>query len=126
MIVGVAAFALLAVARHGSGSAGPAPSTGTPTTALSTQIVQGGPTDSAYIVQVASETKLADAQRIAQKLLAMGWRRVGVLRSDRYRELRPGYWVPFVGPFPPTPQGSMEAEAAHHRLPGSLVRFLDA
>ncbi len=82
------------------------------------------PTDDAYIVQVASQTDQHQAEQTARRLAARGWYNAGVLRSDRYAELCPGYWVVYVGPFAATARGQSDARVAQRRLPGALGRHL--
>ena len=77
-----------------------------------------------YIVQVASELRRDQAVAHATRLQARGFPNAGVLRSDRYQPLHPGWWVTFVGPYAPTRAGKAQATATHRRLPDSLVRLI--
>ncbi len=74
------------------------------------------------IVRVASETDRAKAERIEARLKRrFPGQPVGVLRSDDYYGLRAGYWVPYVGPFSDTEEGRKAAQAAHAKVPGSII-----
>jgi hypothetical protein len=98
------------------GPEGPAPAPKPPA-------VQAHRTDrSHYIVQVASEPRREKAATNAASLQGRGFRNAGVLRSDHYRPLRPGWWVTYIGPYAPTPAGRAEATAIQRRLPDCLIR----
>jgi hypothetical protein len=77
-----------------------------------------------YIVQVASAVQRAQAETVRAELVRHGHRNAGVLRSDAYRGLRPGYWVTYVGPFKATTRGRTKAEQVQRELPGSLLRVI--
>jgi hypothetical protein len=69
-----------------------------------------------------SETDRAKAERIEARLKRrFPGQPVGVLRSDDYYGLRAGYWVPYVGPFSDTEEGRKAAQAAHAKVPGSII-----
>jgi hypothetical protein len=76
-----------------------------------------------YVVQVASDREQVSAQATRRKMESAG-RPALVIRSDHYAELRPGWFVTVVGPFPPTPTGRAQAEATSRHLTGSIVRLL--
>jgi hypothetical protein len=61
------------------------------------------------------------AQQVAAQLSAQGWTNVGVLRSDRYPPLHPGYWVTYLGPCPATKAGQAKARNAQQRLPRGVA-----
>jgi hypothetical protein len=87
--------------------------------------VQAPRTDrSHYIVQVASERRRDRAAAGAARLQARGFRNAGVLRSDDYRPLRPGWWVIYLGPYSPTRDGKTQATATQRRFPDSMVRLI--
>jgi hypothetical protein len=88
--------------------------------------VQSSPEPSArqYIVQVASMTRRAQAAQAAAALQARGYGKAGVLHSDHYRGLRPGYWVTYVGPYPLTERGRAQARSVQRRLGTALVRLV--
>ncbi len=92
-VCGIAALLVAVAAFAGSRDAKPTtpPTVTRPGRPQPTE--ETGPTTPGYIVQVASETTSGEAQRIAQQLTSAGWQMVGVLRSDRYRELHPGHWL---------------------------------
>jgi hypothetical protein len=77
-----------------------------------------------YIVQVASMTRRAQAAQAAAALRARGYGKAGVLRSDHYQGLRPGYWVTYIGPYPPTEPGRAQARNVQQRLGSALVRLV--
>ena len=60
----------------------------------------------AWVTILSSERDEAAAAQVADRVAATG-RSTGVLRSDDYSSLTPGFWVPYVGPFP----GQAQAEA---------------
>jgi hypothetical protein len=69
-------------------------------------------------------TRRAQATQAATALRARGYGEAGVLRSDHYRGLRPGYWVAYVGPYPPTERGRAQARSVQRRLGSALVRLV--
>jgi hypothetical protein len=77
-----------------------------------------------YIVQVASMTRRAQAAQAAAALQAGGYGKAGVLRSDHYLGLRPGYWVTYIGPYPLTERGRAQARTVQRRLGSGLVRLV--
>jgi hypothetical protein len=76
---------------------------------------------SARIVQVSSHPDRAGADAAAQGLRQRGWN-AGVLRSDRYSPLRPGFYVVYIGPYLRTALGQSQAEKVSAKVPGSKVR----
>ena len=73
--------------------------------------VAGTLTTPTIVVVVKSEADEASAQATRDDLTEGGYDS-GVLRSDDYPSLEPGYWVSYVGPFPAV----AEAEAARAAL----------
>jgi hypothetical protein len=70
------------------------------TTTSSTTEAPAGPLETpAFVVVVFSERDEAAAQSRAQQITDAGFPS-GVLRSDDYATLNPGYWVAYSGPFP--------------------------
>jgi hypothetical protein len=107
------------------GSAPTQPGPSRPAPAPRSPALQAPKTDrSQYIVQVASEQHRGQAAARTARLHARGFRNSGVLSSDHYRPLRPGWWVTYVGPYAPTPTGKAQANATQRRLPDSLVRLI--
>src|SRR5690606_35699961 len=52
-----------------------------------------------WIVVVTSESDEADATAVAGEVAGDG-HPAGVLRSDEYQSLNPGFWVSYAGPYP--------------------------
>jgi hypothetical protein len=77
-----------------------------------------------YIVQVASMTRREQAAHAASALWARGYGKAGVLHSDDYQGLRAGYWVTYIGPYPPTERGRAQASTVQRRLRSALVRLV--
>jgi hypothetical protein len=77
------------------------PSTTTPPSPLETP---------AWVTILSSERDEAAAAQVADRVAATG-RTTGVLRSDGYSSLTPGFWVPYVGPFPGRAQAEAEVGA---------------
>lgn len=108
----------------GTGTASTAPVASTaPSTAPTTTSVTGpvaAPTDElespAWIVVIASKGAEADAQEAALAVAALG-HPAGVLRSDDYPSLAPGFWVAYAGPY----EARRSAEAAVDDLEGSGI-----
>ena len=61
-------------------------------------------------------TRRAQAAQAAAGLRARGYGKAGVLRSDHYQGLRPGYWVTYIGPYPPTERGRVQARSVQRQL----------
>jgi hypothetical protein len=122
-LLGITAVAL-GIAALGATSTPTTPAVPTPSSP-STTAPAPRPRSGQYIVQFASTVHPQQAQHVAAQLRAKGWTNVGVLRSDRYPPLRPGYWVTYIGPYPATHGGEAKARDALQRLPGALLRRLD-
>jgi len=98
----------------GTATATTAPVASTPSTAPSTTappVPVATPADElptpAWIVVVASKGAEAEAQEAAEAVAAHG-HPAGVLRSDDYPSLAPGFWVAYAGPY----DARRQAEAA--------------
>lgn len=73
-----------------------------------------------YTVALASDVIWADAVGAVAKARSAGLRHVGVLKSDRYGSLTPGYWFVFSGVYP-------TAQAAQRDVPAAVAAgFSDA
>ncbi len=73
-----------------------------------------------YTVALASDVIWSDAVGAVAKARSGGLGHVGVLRSDRYGSLRPGYWFVFSGVY-------ATAEAAQRYVPAAVAAgFSDA
>jgi hypothetical protein len=96
--------------------------TGPTTTVDAAPRTTTGPPPRFYITREGSYKSRAEAEKKAAGLRRrFPHSRVHVLRSADFHGLHPGWWVPYVGPFPHTEQGRAAAQAAHRRLPGSVV-----
>lgn len=89
------------------------PGVSTTTTAASdTTAPPGGVLPSpSFVAIVVSEPDVASAGAAADELTERGFDS-GVLRSDDYSSLEPGFWVAYIGPF----QSVAEADAASEQL----------
>ncbi|HEY7961718.1 MAG TPA: hypothetical protein VID29_07345 [Solirubrobacteraceae bacterium] len=65
-----------------------------------------------YTVALASDIIRSDAVGAVVKARTAGLRHVGVLRSDRYGSLRPGYWFVFSGVYATADEARREVSAA--------------
>ncbi len=73
-----------------------------------------------YTVALASDVIWSDAVGAVAKARSGGLRHVGVLKSDRYGSLRPGYWFVFSGVY-------ATAQAAQRDIPAAVAAgFSDA
>lgn len=94
-------------------AAAPAPTAAPPATTAPGPVA--APTDElatpTWIVVVASKSAPSDAQDAAEAVAALGYP-AGVLRSDDYPSLAPGFWVAYAGPY----ESRRSAEAAHDDL----------
>jgi hypothetical protein len=79
------------------GSPGTTTST-TTTFSLTTSTTTGGLETPTFVAIVVSETDEATARAVGDQLTEAGFDN-GVLRSDDYTSLEPGFWVTYVGPF---------------------------
>lgn len=67
-----------------------------------------------------AEAALAQARRISSRGLNLG-----VLRSDDYVGLRPGYWVAFAGQFDAVEEAQREAGRYSGQFPTAYQRFIE-
>jgi hypothetical protein len=67
-----------------------------------------------YTVALASDVIESDAAGAVAKARAAGLVHVGVLRSDRYASLTPGYWFVFSGVYATVGQARREVSGAVH------------
>lgn len=74
-----------------------------PPSSLPTSTVPGGLVTPAFIAIVASEKDEGKAQAIRDELTESGYD-AGVLHSDDFPSLQPGFWVAYVGPFTQVPE----------------------
>ena len=79
--------------------------------AVPTSTVPGGLITPAVIAIVASEADEGQAHAVRDELTESGYD-AGVLHSDDFPSLQPGFWVAYVGPFTQVP----EAEATQVEL----------
>lgn len=80
--------------------------------------------EEAWTVVLLSGTDRAAAEKRARELAA-GGTQVGVLRSDDYASLRPGYWVVFSGRYETQQEAQEAAKAIGAKAAGSYARFVD-
>jgi hypothetical protein len=78
-------------------------------------------TTTILIVQVSSHPTRAKAQAAAQELADQAFQ-PEILKSDDYAPLNRGFFVVYVGPYPPTENGRAAAKLVQAQLPGSLLR----
>jgi hypothetical protein len=118
-VVLVAAVVLVASVAHTSmDKVGPA---GTVIEAAPLPRPAPTPAPPIVIVQVASYTSRTIAVASARGLLRHGLD-AHVLDSDRYRPLKRGYFVVYVGPYEATAAGRASARRSQQKVPGALVR----
>lgn len=67
-----------------------------------------------------AESALNEARRVPSRGLNLG-----VLRSDDYVDLRPGYWVAFAGQFDEVGEAQAEAERYRGLFPSTYQRFIE-
>ncbi len=114
LALGVASFAGVYVVLDATADSSPNGDRSSDTTAApstTTTTVPGTLATPTFVVVVKSESDEAAAQVTRDELTESGYDS-GVLRSDDYPSLEPGYWVSYVGPFPAV----AEAEAARADL----------
>ncbi|MEQ1787489.1 MAG: SPOR domain-containing protein [Acidimicrobiales bacterium] len=99
-IVAAASFVIVLALISDDGAPGDAATTTTTTTPTSTTTtVPGGLVTPTFVAIVSSEGDESTAQQMRDELTEAGYDS-GVLLSDDYTELEPGFWVAYVGPFP--------------------------
>jgi hypothetical protein len=109
--------------RTGSGSEAPADAAQSTTTAApAPQITTGALETPAWILVIASEGDEAKATATAQAVAAAG-SPAGVLRSDEYPSMNPGFWVAYAGPYADAAAAkTAEPEVEGAGWPGAYVR----
>jgi NAD/NADP transhydrogenase beta subunit len=96
LVVGAASFAVVLTLLDDDSS--PSAATTTTTSSTTTTTVAGTLVTPTFVAVVSSEGDEASAQSIRDELTEGGFD-AGVLHSDDYASLEPGFWVAFVGPF---------------------------
>jgi hypothetical protein len=116
-IVGIlAALTFFTPKGHSTGQSDSAPASPAAATSSAPGLGEGG-----HVVQVSSHRDAGLAEAEAARLRRRGLS-AGVLRSERYRPYQSGFHVVYVGPYPSTGAGRVEADRVASTLPGSLVR----
>jgi hypothetical protein len=77
-----------------------------------------------FTVVVASMGDLASARKAAQQLRATGTR-AGVLRSNDFTSLEPGFWIVFSGVYGGRPQAERAAFRLARAYPGAFPQFVN-
>ena len=80
--------------------------------------------EEAWTVVLLSSTGRAEADDRAQDLVDAGTP-AGVLRSDDYASLRPGYWVVFSGQYESREEAQTAAEGMGAQAAGAYARFVE-
>jgi SPOR domain len=96
-VVGGASFLAVTLILESDDEEPANPST-TTTVPIATTASTGELTTPTFVAVVVSETDEATARAMADELTESGFDS-GVLRSDDYSSLNPGFWVAYVGPF---------------------------
>lgn len=95
------------------------------TTTASGEIAEWPDDTSAYTVILLSTNTRAGAQAVARQAARAGIP-AGVLQSDDYSSLNPGYWVVFAGEFDSSEEAQRESETyAGLGFPGGYARFVN-
>lgn len=81
----------------------------------------------AWTVVLASETTkgLAESAVEKAKRIASHGLNIGVLHSNNYVSLRPGYWVAFAGQFDSVDEAQQVADRYHSQFPTAYQRFIE-
>jgi len=98
LVVGAASFVVVLTLLDDGPGGGPAEPTTTIASSATTTTSPGGLVTPTFVAVVSSEGDEATAQAMAAELTERGYDS-GVLQSDRYGSLEPGFWVAYVGPF---------------------------
>ena len=82
---------------------------------------------SAWTVIIASEASkgLAESAVEKAKRIASPGLNIGVLRSNDYASLRPGYWVAFAGQFDSVEEAQQAAARYQRQFPSAYQRFIE-
>lgn len=95
------------------------------TTTASGELAEWPDDTSAYTVILLSTNTRAGAQAVARQAARAGIP-AGVLQSDDYSSLNPGYWVVFAGEFDSSEEAQRESETyAGLGFPGGYSRFVN-
>ncbi len=98
----------------------PAADTTTTTFSITTTTTPSGLTTPTFVAIVVSERDEATARGIGDQLTEDGFDS-GVLHSDDYGSLEPGFWVAYTGPFPDV--SGAEAEVAELKAAGYAASY---
>jgi hypothetical protein len=99
VVLALASFAGVVVLLDDDDSPSSDTTTSTTTTAsLTTTTSTGALSTPTFVAIVVSETEEATARSVGDELTEAGYD-TGVLHSDDYESLEPGFWVAYVGPF---------------------------
>lgn len=81
----------------------------------------------AWTVVLASEATrgLAEAAVEKAKRVASRGLNIGVLHSDDYVSLRPGYWIAFAGQFDSVDEAQQAADRYRGQFPSTYQRFVE-
>jgi hypothetical protein len=82
---------------------------------------------SAWTVVVASEATRGMAESAVEKAKRIASRglNIGVLHSNDYASLRPGYWVAFAGQFDSVDEAQQAADRYRSQFPSAYQRFVE-
>jgi hypothetical protein len=97
-VVALAAFVIVTIVLEDDEDATDGGTTTSTTVPLTTTTSSGALATPTFVTVVVSETDEATARATADELTESGFDS-GVLRSDDYSSLNPGFWVAYVGPF---------------------------
>ena len=81
----------------------------------------------AWTVVLASEVTKGLAEAAVEKAKRVPSRglNIGILHSDDYVSLRPGYWVAFAGQFDSVDEAQQAADRYRDQFPSSYQRFIE-
>jgi mannan endo-1,4-beta-mannosidase len=103
----------------------PTPSPTPTSTSTPSSDVAGWPAgEEAYTVVLMSSTSRTAAEERARELTTAGTE-AGVLQSDDFSSLRPGYWVVFSGTYETEEAASQAAEDLGSTAAGAYVRYVE-
>lgn len=82
---------------------------------------------SAWTVVLASEVTKGLAEAAVEKAKRVPSRglNIGILHSDDYVSLRPGYWVAFAGQFDSVDEAQRAADRYRNHFPSTYQRFIE-
>ncbi len=99
LVVGTASFAIALRLIDDDAPAGDVTTTTTTASTTTSTTAPSGLTTPTFVVVVSSESDEGGAALIRDELVEGGFE-AGVLHSDDYASLEPGFFVAYVGPFP--------------------------